>query len=60
MEGMDLLEDLEEAWSPLMVGVTGEGEDVPDIITGDNAKVANECLHKMTGIVKKFKEHLHF
>ena len=56
MEGMDLLEDMEEVWAPLAPGGLAEGSS--GIITVDNVEEANECLHKMTGLIKKFREHL--
>lgn len=53
MEGMDFLTDMEEAWSDIVKSADGG-----DIITRDNVELANECLHKMTGVSKKFREHL--
>merc|ERR1719319_307695 len=54
MEGMDFLTDLEEVWT----GMVDADVDGTGVIKVDNVGEANENLHKMTAIMKKFRESL--
>ena len=54
MEGMDFLTDLEEVWTG-MVDADVDGTGVIKVV---NVEEANENLHKMTAIMKKFRESL--
>ena len=54
MEGMDFLTDLEEVWT----GMVDADTDSTGVIKVVNVEEANENLHKMTAIMKKFRESL--